>query len=136
MLECPDIDTSANVILIRDKITRDGILYEPKDKTDRSVRINPVVRQILIEIGAEPGSSDYVIAMPLPKSRRRYLERTLLDNLKRLARPTGIARNELTPHNFRKFFISQCADCEIPMAAVMRGVGHDDMEMVMYDYDL
>jgi integrase len=136
MLECTDIDTSANVIHIRNKITHDGIQYEPKDKTDRSVPINPDVHQILGEIGAKAGSAAYVISMPAPKSRRRYLERMLLDNLKRLATPTRIARNKLTLHNFRKFFISQCADCGIPMAAVMRWVGHDDMEMVMYYYQL
>ncbi len=138
MLESSDVDTSANVIHIRNKVTHDGVQYQPKDKTDRCVPINPDVHQILGEIGVEvePGSDRYVISLPPTKSRRRYLERTLLDNLKRLAKPIKIASKKLTLHNFRKFFISQCADCGIPMAAVMRWVGHDDMQMVMYYYQL
>ena len=49
---------------------------------------------------------------------------------------TGIPEKKLTLHNFRRFFVSQCADCGIPMATVMNWLGHDEMKMVMYYYRL
>ena len=42
----------------------------------------------------------------------------------------------LTLHNFRRYSISQCADCGIDMACVMEWVGHDEMKMVLHYYRL
>jgi hypothetical protein len=65
-----------------------------------------------------------------------YFERSYLKRLKGLSGKTCIADTKLTLHNFRRFFVSQCADCGIPMATVMDWVGHDEMKMVMHYYRL
>jgi len=46
------------------------------------------------------------------------------------------AQSKLTSHNFRRYFVSQCADCGIDILCVMEWVGHDDWEMVRRYYRL
>jgi hypothetical protein len=100
------------------------------------VPINPAVESILAEIATAGSRSGYILTLPPTKNRRDYAERHLIGLLKGLGKTTGIDSGKLTLHNFRRFFVSQCADCGIPMATVMDWVGHDEMEMVMYYYRL
>ena len=136
MLEWTDIDLRGGWLKIRNKTTHDGIEYHPKDKTDRRIPINPAVETVLSEIAAAGSRAGYLIGLPKVKSRRDYAERYFIQLLKELGTITGIKQEKLTLHNFRRFFVSQCADCGIPMATVMDWVGHDEMEMVMYYYRL
>ncbi len=136
MLECTDIDERTNTVSIRRKVTNDGIEYAPKDKTDRFIPMDDAVRSALQALGAKVGEPSYIVPLPQVKSRRDYFERSYLGRLKRLSGGTGIPEKKLTLHNFRRFFVSQCADCGIPMATVMNWLGHDEMNMVMYYYRL
>jgi integrase len=136
MLEWGDIDNGANVIHIRRKTTHDGENYSPKDNTDRAVPINQVVHSALNALRDGNSRSGYVVPLPAVKSRMDYFERSYLKRLKDLSGKTRITDNKLTLHNFRRFFVSQCADCGVPMATVIGWVGHDEMRMVMHYYRL
>lgn len=136
MLEWDDVDTGANLIHIRRKITHDGEDYSPKDDTDRAVPINQVVYSALNAFQDGNDRAGYIVQLPAVKSRTDYFERSYLERLKKLSGKTRIAETKLTLHNFRRFFVSQCADCGIPMAIVMDWVGHDEIRMVMHYYRL
>jgi integrase len=136
MLEWTDIDPRGSWLKIRNKRTHDGIDYHPKDKTDRKVPINPAVETVLSEIATAGFRAGYLISLPKVKDRRDYAERHFIGLLKGLEATTGIKKSKLTLHNFRRFFVSQCADCGIPMATVMDWVGHDELQMVLYYYRL
>jgi len=132
MLEWSDVDLVRKWLHVRSKTTNDGIKYSPKDDTDRQVTINAVVEGVLSELATSSGRAGYVLPLPRVKSRVDYAERSLLGKLKDLAKATGIKPSTLTLHNFRRYFVSQCADCGIDMACVMEWVGHDEMKMVMH----
>lgn len=98
--------------------------------------MNDAVRSALQSLGGRVGDPAYVVPPPQVKTRRDYFERSYLGRLKRLSAATEIPEKKLTLHNFRRFFVSQCADCGIPMATVMNWLGHDERKMVMYYYRL
>ncbi|MBP7746958.1 MAG: site-specific integrase [Phycisphaerae bacterium] len=135
MLEWSDLDRDLNILQVRRKITADGVYFLPKDKTDRVIPVSPLVWQALDELGTE-SQGGYVVPLPPVGSRADYFERTYLGRLKALATATGIEESKLTLHNFRRFFVSHCAEVGIPMATVMEWVGHDEMAMVMHYYRL
>ena len=135
MLEWSDIDRQLNVLQVRRKITADGQYFLPKDKRDRVIPVSPLVWEALADLG-DDGRQGYVVPLPRVKSRPDYFERTYLGRLKALAAATGIEKSKLTLHNFRRFFVSHCAEAGIPMATVMEWVGHDEMQMVMHYYRL
>lgn len=137
MLEWSDVDRGHNIIRIRRKTTVDGVAFVPKDRTDRVVPISRELGEALDTLaGGEPEPSGYVIRLPSVLIRPHYFERLYLGKLKDIAEATGIPKAKLTLHNFRRFFVSQCADCNIPMPTVMDWVGHDEMKMVMHYYRL
>jgi hypothetical protein len=78
----------------------------------------------------------YVIPGPAGIARADSIASANLKKLKELDSPTGIPAKKLTLHNFRRYFISQCADCGIDMACVMEWVGHDELKMVLHYYRL
>jgi len=133
MLEWSDIDRDANVLQVRRKVTADEIAFVPKDKTDRFVPVSQAVWDALGALGDGKGGG-YVVRLPRTVSRTDCFERTYLRRLKTLAPRTGIDADKLTLHNFRRFFVSHCAEVGIPMATVMEWVGHDEMGMVMHYY--
>ena len=108
----------------------------PWNRRLRAIPTNAAVKEALEALGAEPGQARYIVPLTEVKSRRDYFERTYLERLKGLASSTGIPASKLTLHNFRRFFVSQCADCGIPIATVMDWVGHDEMKMVLHYYRL
>lgn len=136
MLEWTDIDRAANVLKVRRKVTADGVQYLPKDKTDRAVPISPVAWSALTKLAGDDNPVGYVVRLRKVKDRADYFERHFLGQLKDLSKATTISEGKLTLHNFRRFFVSHCADVGIPMATVMDWVGHDDMAMVMHYYRL
>ncbi len=62
--------------------------------------------------------------------------RTTLSQLKNLAKLTGIPTKTLTSHNFRRYFVSQCADCGIDIGHAMEWLEHSDWKMVRRYYRL
>ena len=68
--------------------------------------------------------------------RAKNFARETLKMLKRLSKSTGISVQKLTSQNFRRYFVSQCADCGIDILCVMQWVGHADWEMVRRYYRL
>jgi len=136
MLEWSDIDLKNGWLHIRNKTTHDGVAWSPKDNTDRKLPIHPDLRAILTMLRGERNTPGYVFPGPTGPDRSDRFERTGLKRLKGLARVTDVPKDKLTFHNFRRYFISQSADCGIDMACVMNWVGHDDLEMVLYYYRL
>jgi integrase len=137
MLEWTDIDEPGGWVRIRNKITHDGILYRPKDKTDRKLPLlDASVLAVLNELAQRAGRTGYVLPYSNVKSRSDAIERRFLASLKGLAEATSIPQRRLTLHRFRSFFVSECADAGVPMATVMDWVGHDEMKMVMHYYAL
>ncbi len=59
-----------------------------------------------------------------------------MERLKQVSAATGIPPKRLTWHNFRRFFVCECADRGVPMAMVIEWLGHDDMQVVMHYYNL
>jgi integrase len=142
-LECSDVDLKRGWLHVRTKVTHDGIPWQPKDKTDRKLPLNHELQAVLAEL--EPRSRDadrptpnqYLFDGGKPgKWRAKNLARQTLNALKTLSKPTGIPKSKLTSHNFRRYFVSQCADCGIDILCVMEWVGHDDWEMVRRYYRL
>ncbi len=129
-----------NRLQVRTKTTHDGTVWSPKDKTDRKIPLNDELLTVLAELvpGAdrEAGENRHVFPSPPGKWRAKNLARTTLGQLKRLSKATGIPKSKLTSHNFRRYFVSQCADCGIDILFVMERVGHDDWEMVRRYYRL
>jgi integrase len=118
-------------VSIRTKTTHDGLTWSPKDDTDRKVPIHPDLRRILTDLRGDSKEPGYVFPGPTGPHRSDRFERIKLKRLKPLARATDVPKDTLTFHNFRRYFVSQCADCGIDMACVMNWVGHDDLEMVL-----
>lgn len=135
MLEWSDVLRDVNVLYIHRKVTLDGQGFLPKDKEDRMIPINPAAQEALHKLG-QGRTSGYVVQLRPVKSRTDYFERSFLGRLKLLSSSTGIAASKLTLHNFRRFFVSHCAEVGIPMATVMEWVGHDEVGMVMHYYRL
>jgi integrase len=137
MLEWSDIDFEGGWMHVRNKVTHDGVRYCPKDKTDRKIPLEGQrVLTVLEELAIRTGQQGYILPLPQVKSRRDYAERRLLERLKRLAQTTGVPRKKLTLHRFRHYFVSECADCGVPMATTMEWVGHNELKMVLYYYSL
>ncbi len=70
------------------------------------------------------------------RHRAKNFARGTLAELEDLAEKTEIPPANLTSHNFRRYFVSPCADCGIDVLCVMEWVGHDDCEMVRRYYRL
>jgi integrase len=137
MLEWSDVDPIGQWLNVRVKKTHDGIDYRPKDDTDRKIPANnPEVEAVLSELATLTGRQGYILPLKKVKSRVDYAERSLLEKLKDAAGGLGIDPARLTLHNFRRYFVSECADRGVKMATVMKWVGHDEMKMVMYYYSL
>ncbi len=137
-LEYPDIDLDRGWLHVRTKITGEGRQWTPKDKTDRKLPLNPELRAVIDELRAAAGENPtgYLFpGTPGPHRAKNFARLTLLA-LKALSTNTGVAKKKLTSHNFRRYFVSQCADCGIDMLCVMEWVGHDDWEMVRRYYRL
>jgi integrase len=62
--------------------------------------------------------------------RAKNLARPTRNGSKELPETAGIPRSKVASHNFRRYFVSQCADCGIDILCVMERAGHDDGEMV------
>ncbi|NLX13223.1 MAG: tyrosine-type recombinase/integrase [Phycisphaerales bacterium] len=137
-LEFSDIDRRRGWLHVRTKVTHDGIRWTPKDKTDRKLPLNAELRAVIDELIAEAGgeSVGYIFPGRPGPYRAKNLARSTLLELKSLAAITGIPAKKLTSHNFRRYFVSQCADCGIDILCVMEWVGHDDWEMVRRYYRL
>jgi integrase len=159
-----DVDFGAGWLHVRAKTLEDGRIWSPKDRTDRKVPLNNDLRAALADLmgdrsserwsppaGAlsEPAASapGATVSAPPPRPtflvpgvagprRSQNLARQLLKQLKKLATSTGIAASKLTLHNFRRYFVSQCADCGIDILCVMEWVGHGDWGMVRRYYRL
>jgi integrase len=136
-LEWSDFDLQNGWLHIRAKMTCDGFSWSPKDGTDRKLPIEGELAGLLRELNtAFSGRNGYVFPGQEGHNRVKNFSRTTLKRLKALHKPTGIAETDLLLHNFRHFFVSQCADCGIDMACVMDWVGHDDLAMVLRYYGL
>ena len=139
-LELADLDFERGWLQVRTKTTHDGAVWSPKDKTDRKIPLNDELLAVLAELvpDADRAASQnrYVFPSTPGPWRAKNLARTTLGQLKRLSRMTGIPISKLTSHNFRRYFVSQCADCGIDIICVMEWVGHDDWEMVRRYYRL
>ncbi|MEW6252955.1 MAG: site-specific integrase [Planctomycetota bacterium] len=158
-LEMNDVDLARGWLHVRTKTTHDGMVWSPKDKTDRKVPLNAELRAVVAELlpGAinvpttpAVAASAVLAVKPTPtvperaylfpgrpgEHRAKNFARSTLAELKDLAGKTKIAPAKLTSHNFRRYFVSQCADCGIDMLCVMEWVGHDDWDMVRRYYRL
>ncbi len=137
-LEYSDIDLDRGWLHVRTKVTHEGVQWTPKDKTDRKLPLNVELRAVIDELVAKAGDKvvGYVFpGRPGPHRAKNFARSTLIE-LKDLATITGIAAKKLTSHSFRRYFVSQCADCGIDILCVMEWVGHDDWEMVRRYYRL
>lgn len=136
-LEASDVDLHRGWLHVRTKVTHDGAHWTPKDKTDRKLPLNDELRAVINELLADGGSANHYLFPSQPgKYRAKNFARSTLKGLKTLAGPAGIRKSKLTSHNFRRYFVSQCADCGIDILCVMEWVGHDDWEMVRRYYRL
>jgi integrase len=137
-LEASDIDLQSRWLHVRAKTTHDGIGWSPKDDTDRRLPLNDDLRTVAAELLADLAEDQNAYLFPSRPGRHRAknFARTTLSQLKKLSESTGIPKSKLTSHNFRRYFVSQCADCGIDILCVMEWVGHDDWEMVRRYYRL
>jgi integrase len=137
-LEYSDVDRDRGWLHVRTKITQDGVKWMPKDKTDRKLPLNDELRKVIGELstGAGDDPKGYVFSGKPGPHRAKNLARSTLNELKDLSEAAGIPKSKLTSHNFRRYFVSQCADCGIDILCVMEWVGHDDWEMVRRYYRL
>jgi integrase len=137
-LEPRDVDVRRGWLHVRAKVTHDGTKWTPKDDEDRRLPLNDELRSVVTAL-LPSGSADeqrYLFPSTPGRWRAKNFARTTLSQLKRLAKPTGIPKEKLTSHNFRRYFVSQCADCGIDILCVMEWVGHSDWEMVRRYYRL
>lgn len=137
-LEVSDLDIQRGWLHVRAKVAHDGTQWSPKDQEDRKVPLNEELREVIAELLA-PGTGrmrGYLLPSSPGPWRAKNFARTTLTKLKQLSKPTGIPKEKLTSHNFRRYFVSQCADCGIDMLCVMEWVGHSDWEMVRRYYRL
>jgi integrase len=137
-LEYSDIDLRRGWLHVRTKITCEGRQWTPKDKTDRKLPLNADLRAVVDELRAAAGENPtgYLFPGTPGAHRAKNFARSTLLGLKALSTNTVVAKKKLTSHNFRRYFVSQCADCGIDMLCVMEWVGHDDWEMVRRYYRL
>lgn len=137
-IETTDVDLERGWLHVRAKITHDGVRWSPKDDEDRRLPLNSELRATLAELlpTGTDGAPRYVFPTAPGPWRAKNFARTTLSQLKRLSKPTGIPPAKLTSHNFRRYFVSQCADCGIDILCVMEWVGHSDWEMVRRYYRL
>ena len=137
-LEYSDIDRDRGWLHVRTKVTHDGVKWMPKDKTDRKLPLNDELQKVIWEMTAGAGDEPkgYVFPGKPGPHRAKNLARSTLNELKGLSEVTGIPEPKLTSRNFRRYFVSQCADCGIDILCVMEWVGHDDWEMVRRYYRL
>ena len=135
-----------NCSLIRNRVKGVDLLHachrlpgnRVKDKTDRTLSLNEELRAVIEELltAAKGNTVGYVFPGRPGPHRAKNFARTTLNELKSLAAVAGIPAKKLTSHNFRRYFVSQCADCGIDILCVMEWVGHDDWEMVRRYYRL
>ena len=137
MLEWTDIDAVGRWVNIQNKVNHDGVKYRPKDKTDRKFPLEgePVLAALNV-LAERTGRQGYVLPLERVKSHPDVAERRVIGDLKELSVAVGIPKKRLTLHRFHDFFVSECADHGVPMATVMKWVGHDEMKMVMHYYSL
>ena len=137
-IETTDVDWEHGWLHVRAKTTHDGMRWSPKDDEDRKLPLNTELRAVLAELlpTGTDGAPRYVFPTAPGRWRAKNFARRTLAQLKRLSRPTGISLAKLTSHNFRRYFVSQCADCGIDILCVMEWVGHSDWEMVRRYYRL
>lgn len=137
-LEPGDVDLERGWLHVRTKVTHDGTKWTPKDDEDRKIALNDELRAVLCKLLPAGGSASrgYLFPSRPGRWRAKNFARTTLGQFKRLSEPTGIPKKKLTSHNFRRYFVSQCADCGIDVLCVMEWVGHSDWQMVRRYYRL
>jgi integrase len=137
-LETTDVDMERGWLHVRAKTTHNGERWSPKDDEDRRLPLNVELRAVIAELlpTGTGGAARYLFPTAPGPWRAKNFGRTTLTQLKRLAEPTSIPPAKLTSHNFRRYFVSQCADCGIDILCVMEWVGHSDWEMVRRYYRL
>lgn len=137
-LETTDVDLERGWLHVRAKTTHDGERWSPKDDDDRKLPLNAELRAVIAELlpTGTDGDPRYLFPTVPGPWRAKNFARQTLNQLKRLSGPTSIALAKLTSHNFRRYFVSQCADCGIDVLCVMQWVGHSDWEMVRRYYTL
>ena len=130
MLEWSDLDYRDRWVNIRHKVTHDGVEYRPKDKDGppaaarREARIRCAGashrahgRERLRRATQHSGSTPVVC--------RAHVQST---SSRDVGAGAEIEPIKLFLHNFRHYFVSECADRGVPMPTVMDWVGHADME--------
>jgi integrase len=137
-LEPRDMDLRRGWLHVRAKVAHDGAKWSPKDDEDRRLPLNDELRSVAASLLPSGTADDqrYLFPSRPGRWRAKNFARTTLNQFKRLAKPTGIPTKKLTSHNFRRYFVSQCADCGIDILCVMEWVGHSDWEMVRRYYRL
>jgi len=137
-LEWADVDLQGWWVHVRAKTTCDGFEWSPKDRTDRRIPIEGDLRELVVnlKVAANGPLAGYVFPGQEGQNRIKNFARTTLNRLKDVSEPAGIDEADLLLHNFRHYFVSQCADCGIDMACVMEWLGHDDLTMVLHYYRL
>ncbi len=137
-IETTDVNLERGWLHVRAKITHDGVRWSPKDDEDRRLLLNAELRAVIAELlpTGTDGAPRYVFPTAPGPWRAKNFARTTLSQLKRLSKPIGIPLAKLTSHNFRRYFVSQCADCGVDILCVMEWVGHSDWEMVRLYYRL
>ena len=132
------MDRQRGWLLVRAKVTHDGTRWTPKDDDDRRLPLNDELRDVFVALQpSEAGDEQRYLFPSTPgRWRAKNFARTTLSQLKRLAKSTGIPAEKLTSHNFRRYFVSQCADSGIDILCVMEWVGHSDWKMVRRYYRL
>lgn len=137
-LEPGDVDLEYGWLNVRAKVTHDGTTWTPKDDEDRKIALNDELRAVLRQLlpAGRAVNKGYLFPSKPGRWRAKNFARTTLSQLKRMSKPTGILKEKLTSHNFRRYFVSQCADCGIDILCVMEWVGHSDWQMVRRYYRL
>ncbi|MEO0630786.1 MAG: tyrosine-type recombinase/integrase, partial [Planctomycetota bacterium] len=90
----------------------------------RVVPLHARVRQVLLQL---PRNDERV----LPTVR----DRTLLAQLKRLARTCGLSQS-IRVHSLRHYFCSMCANKGVPVFTTQKWLGHASSDMVWHYYTL
>lgn len=104
--------------------------WQPKNGESRSVPIHPEVQAVLLKLKLGH-KGKYVFKTPKGKQlNQNHVREAFEADKKKL----GIV--EGTPHSFRHFFVSLCANNNVPERVCMTWVGHKDSDMVRYYYHL
>lgn len=124
-LRWQDIDLDEGMIHIT---ARDD--WEPKNKKSRSVPIFSEVRAALLKLRLGKRGTHVFRTQRGKRVNPNHVREALeVDKCK-----LGIG--EGTPHSFRHFFVSLCANSGIPERVTMTWVGHKNSEMVHHYYHL